>query len=157
MARILVAGQFFFIEGSACKDGNLSVTVSQKSRISVMVSFFPRSQNWCSLCWIVLCAKEATAACVHPAYIWEFGALTWGRRGVPDHQEDRAEETKPITPEKVNQETQHTKQNETKHIKIPPNQHTDEIVDVSIAMQRKSSQIQPVHRRSRTKRPDKWI
>ena len=49
-------------------------------------------------------------------------------------------ETKPITPEKINQETEHTKQNETKHIKFPQDTYT-----------------QSMHRMSRTRRPDKWI
>ena len=66
-------------------------------------------------------------------------------------------ETKPTTPKKINQETDHTKQNETKHIKIPQNQCTDKIVDVSSAEQRKVSQIRTTHRKSRTRRPDKWI
>ena len=53
---------------------------------------------------------------------------------------DRAEKRK------INQETQHTQQNETAHIKIPQNQCTDSVVGVSVAMQRKVSQNQPFHR-----------
>ena len=42
----------------------------------------------------------------------------------------------------------------TKHIKMPQNQYTDK-VDVSVAMQRQVSQIQPMHRKSRRRRTDK--
>ena len=49
-------------------------------------------------------------------------------------------ETKPITPEKINQETKHTKRNETKHIKITQNQYTDKVVDVTVVRQEPVSQ-----------------
>ena len=54
-------------------------------------------------------------------------ALSTSRSGdVPDHQEERAEETAPITQEKISQETE--------HIKIPQNQYTDEAVDVTVVI-----------------------
>ena len=46
-------------------------------------------------------------------------------------------ETKPVTPEKINQETEHIKPNETEHIKIPQNPYTDRVVDVESAYARK--------------------
>ena len=49
-------------------------------------------------------------------------------------------ETKPVTPEKINQETEHIKQNETEHIKIPQNPYTDRVADVESAYARKESE-----------------
>ena len=41
-----------------------------------------------------------------------------------------------------------------KHIKMPQDQYSDKVADVS-SMQRQVSQIQPLQRKSRRRRPDK--
>ena len=54
-------------------------------------------------------------------------------------------ETKPITQEKINQETKQTTRNETKHTNIPQNQCTDKVVDGIVVRQELVSQIQTMH------------
>ena len=56
----------------------------------------------------------------------------WRRRGSPRRSR---REMKPITQEKINQETQHTKRNEIKHIMIHQNQYTAKVVDVTVVVQ----------------------
>ena len=63
--------------------------------------------------------------------------------------------TKPITHEKINQETEHTNRNETKLIKIPQNQYTDKVVDETVVIQETVSQIQTTHRKIWRRKPDK--
>ena len=59
-------------------------------------------------------------------------------RGVPDHQEDRAE--------KWNDHP-----SETEYIKIPPKPYTDKVTDVTVAIQKQFHQTQTTHGKSRTK------
>ena len=66
-------------------------------------------------------------------------------------------ETKPITQEKIKQETVHTKRNETEHIKIPQSQYTDKVVDMTVVLQEPVHQIQTMHRKSWRRKPNKWI
>ena len=74
---------------------------------------------------------------------------------LPGSSRRSRSETKPITQEKINHVTKHTKRNETKHIKITQNQYTDKVVDVSVEMQRHFPPIQTAHRKSWRRKPDK--
>ena len=47
--------------------------------------------------------------------------------------------------------------NETEYIKIPQNPYTDKVTDVTDAIQEQFLQTQTMHRKSRTKRLNKWI
>ena len=75
---------------------------------------------------------------------WTRTPSTTSKRS-PESSGRSRRETKPITTEKINQETEHIKQNETEYIKIPQNPFTDRVVDVFVASQRKVPQDQPVH------------
>ena len=66
-------------------------------------------------------------------------------------------ETKPITPEKIKQETEPIKQKETEYIKIPQDPYTDRVVGVFVASQRKVPQNQLMHGRGRRRKPDNRI
>ena len=84
--------------------------------------------------------------------------ITWqtSRRGVPDHQEDRAEKRntsprrrstrRPNTPLRTRPSTS----------RLPQNQHTDKIVDVCCNAAKSFSDSNDPQK-SRTRKPDKWI
>ena len=78
-------------------------------------------------------------------------------KGSPGPSRRSRRENETPTPEKINQQTEHTKQNETEHIKIRRINTQTRIVDVSIAMQRKVTQNQTTLRKGRTKRLNKLI
>ena len=65
-------------------------------------------------------------------------ASTQSKWRSPESSRTPRREKEPITQEKINQVTW----NETKHIKIMQNQYTDQVVDVSVAIQRQVPQIQ---------------
>ena len=64
-----------------------------------------------------------------------FDESKWRR---PQSSRRSRRETKPSTQEKINKETE--------HIKMPQNQYTDKVVDVTVVIQEQVSQIQTMHR-----------
>ena len=63
---------------------------------------------------------------------WTKTPSTMSKRSPRSSSRSRRE-TKPITPEKINRETEHIKPNGTEYSKIPQNPYTDRVVDVFVA------------------------